>query len=264
MIDAHVHCYPGVAPATFLAGAARNFAAGAAASGIRPATAWLLLTETAADEAFAGLAATRRLDGWTIAPTAEPIALVARSAEPDDCPLVLVAGRQIVTAEGLEVLAIAAPGPFGDGGALTATVAAVRAAGGIPILPWGFGKWWGRRGAVLDAFLATATTGTIFLGDNGGRPALAAAPPVFAHAAARGIWVLPGSDPLPLPAEAASTAGRYGFLLDGTVDLERPATWLKRRLSALTEQPRAFGRRQALLPFVQRQVAMQWRKRCAA
>jgi len=266
MVDAHVHCHAGVAPARLLHHAAANMAAAAARRDVRPAAGWLLFTEMAADDAFAALerSATASggeaadLDGWRIRRTDEPVSLIAEG--PADFPLILVAGRQIVTAEGLEVLAIGARGPFADGQDLDASVAAVQAADGLAVLPWGFGKWWGRRGAVVEDFLARATPGSLFLGDNGGRLQSAPRPAAFATAAARGIPVLPGSDPLPLQAEAATAAGRYGFVLEAVVDAAHPAAGLKARLAALREQPESFGRRQSLLPFVSRQIAMQWRK----
>jgi hypothetical protein len=259
LVDAHVHCHAGVPAEAFLDHAARNFAAGAAALGLAPAAAWLLFTEMAADHAFDALAERPSVGGWRIRRTAEPVTLVAEG--PAAFPILLVAGRQIVTREGLEVLAIGTRGPFADGLDLAATIAAVKAADGLAILPWGFGKWWGRRGRILAEALDRATPGTLFLGDNAGRPALASPPAVFAAARAKSIPVLPGSDPLPLAAEAVDSAGRYGFVLEAVVDGDRPAAGLKERLLALREQPRSFGRRQSLLPFVHRQVAMQLRKR---
>ncbi len=263
MIDAHVHCHAGVSPARFLDHAVSNIAAAAAARGIRPAAAWLLFTEMAADDAFADFAAAARagspLDGWRLRCTGEAVSLIAEG--PAAFPLVLVAGRQIVTSEGLEVLAVGCRGPFAEGQDLATTVAAVQASDGLAVLPWGFGKWWGRRGAVLSDVLERATPGRLFLGDNGGRLAMASPPAAFAAAAARTIWVLPGSDPLPISAEAETAAGRYGFVLEAVVNADRPAAGLKQRLLALREQPASFGNRQSLLPFVGRQLAMQWRKR---
>ena len=262
LIDAHVHCHEGVDPAAFLGHAARNLAAAAAAEGLRPAAGWLLFTEMAGDHTFTALReGARELPGWRLIPTDEAVSLLARGA--GDFPLVLVAGRQIVTGEGLEVLALCAPGPFADGQELAASVAAVREAGGLAVLPWGFGKWWGARGKALVHFLEQAAPGTVFLGDNRGRPAPVAAPRPFALAAERGILSLPGSDPLPLAAER-DAVGRYGFVVEGAVDPARPAAGILRLLQGLERQPRTFGRRQTLAPFLARQIAMQWRKRRAA
>lgn len=212
------------------------------------------------DYAFAAIAATDRMGAWTIDATDESVACVARRG--DDPPLVLVAGRQLVTAEGLEILALATAGPFADGLPIEAGIDAVRAAGGIVVLPWGFGKWWGGRGRTIDLCLAKAEPGTLFLGDNGGRLATAPPPRQFAAARRHGIMILPGSDPLPLAAERQAVA-RYGFVLDapeGTLP-QRPAAWLKERLATLSVQPQSFGRRQSVMPFLARQFAMQWRKR---
>ncbi len=266
MVDAHVHCHAGVSPARLLDQAAANFATAAATRDVDPVAGWLLFTEVAHEDAFAGLVRTAReggrLDGWQLRSTAEPVSLIAEG--PAAFPLIIVAGRQIVTAEGLEVLAIGAPGPFADGRDLASSVAEVRAAGGLVVVPWGFGKWWGRRGALVADLLAQSTPGSIFLGDNGGRLEAAPPPAAFAAARAKGIPVLPGSDPLPLPAEAESAVGRYGFVIEAEVDADHPAAGLQQYLSALREQPASFGRLQALLPFVGRQLAMQWRKRRGA
>lgn len=263
LVDSHVHCYPGVPFAAFFDNAARNFSAGAARRGCRPAAAWLLLTETAADDAFAALAGLAAVGDWELRPTAERISVVARGPLAN-FPIVIVAGRQIVTSEGLEVLAIGTTETFADGMDLEASIAAVQLAGALVILPWGFGKWWGQRGRILADRLAVTPPGTLFLGDNGGRPALSLQPSAFATAARRNIPVLPGSDPLPLTAEAATSAGRYGFILEAVVDAGRPAEGLKELLLLLRDQPLTFGRRQSLLPFVHRQLSMQWRKRSAS
>jgi SAM-dependent methyltransferase len=254
LIDAHVHCHRGIEPAEALGHAARNLAAAARAGGLTPAAGWLLFTETADAHVFTALRRNpRELVGWTLEATEEEVSLLARGSF--DFPLVLVAGRQIVTAEGLEVLALAAAGPFADGQELAATVAAVGEAGGLAVLPWGFGKWWGRRGKVLTRFLEQAQPGTVFLGDNGGRPQLGPIPRPFTRAAGRGIFTLPGSDPLPLPAER-DAVGRYGFVLEGAVDPARPAAGLLWLLRGLRHQPAAFGRRQRLAPFLVRQIAL--------
>ena len=226
----------------------------------------LLFTEGAREHAFSDLQAGRLAPpGWTLAPTAEDRALLA--TRPGRMPLILIAGRQIVTAEGLEVLALGAPGPFEDGRPLGESVAAVRAAGGLPVLPWGFGKWWGGRGRALDRFLVAALgvedRPALFLGDTANRPAGLPPPAQFGRAAARGIPVLPGSDPLPLPGGAA-TAGSYGFVLDGRIERDRPAAGLQALLEGLERAPAVFGRLCGPGTFARRQVAMQWRKRAAA
>ena len=45
-----------------------------------------------------------------------------------------------------------------------------RESGALVVIPWGAGKWLGRRGAVLSRYLRSVDDPGIFLGDNGGRP----------------------------------------------------------------------------------------------
>jgi hypothetical protein len=174
--------------------------------------------------------------------------------------MVLVAGRQLTTREGLEVLALGCGAPLADGDDLATTVERVRAQGAVAVLPWGFGKWWGRRGQAIMRYLETVDHAGVFLGDNAGRPARLPPPPQFAQGAGRGLFVLPGSDPLPLPAEAGSVA-RYGLVLEGAVDADRPSTGLLRLLAGLRQQPATFGRRDGIAACLVKQLAMQWQKR---
>lgn len=253
LVDAHVHCHVGFDSTAFLSGARDNFTGAATRLGRTPATGWLLLAELPRDRWFDALRAGEvGAAGWRVEATDEAESLIL--APPEGPTLIVVAGRQIVTREGLEVLALATAAEFRDGEDLATTVGAVRATGALPVLPWGFGKWWGRRGAAVTRFLETAER-PLFLGDNGGRPARFPTPGAFAVAAKRGILVLPGSDPLPLAAEVGK-AGRYGFVVEGTVERARPAAGLRRLLGRLQRQPSSFGRLETGATFVARQLAL--------
>jgi len=61
-----------------------------------------------------------------------------------------------------------------------------------------------------------------------------------------GVWVLPGSDPLPFRSQE-TRAGRYGFVLPERLDLNRPAAQIRRFLLECSEQPAIFGRREGLM-----------------
>ena len=260
LVDGHVHLHDCFEVAGFLDAAAANFAAAATSLGLpRGTTGCLLLVETHGVDRFARLAEGAVATGdWSVRPTEEAISLVAR--RPDAPAIVLVAGRQIVCREGLEVLAIGTRGAFADGLPLADTVAAIRAAGALVVMPWGFGKWWFGRRRVLHDLLVAARPGELFLGDNGNRAAMSLPPPAFRAAAERGMWVLPGSDPLPMPA-AVDRAGRNGFLLEGPISGSHPARDLIRLIGGLSTQPRTFGQGEALAPFVRNQIGMQLRKR---
>jgi len=260
LIDAHVHCHGCYAQAAFLDAAAAGFTEAAHRLGIAaPATGWLLFAEMQGDRYFDGLR-TGRIEpvGWTLAPTLEDTSLLTRRQ--DGHTMVLIAGRQLTTEEGLEVLALASNAPLADGEDLATTVERVRAHGAVAVLPWGFGKWWGRRGRALTRYLETIEHAGVFLGDNAGRPARLPPPPQFAKGAGRGLFVLPGSDPLPLSAEVGSVAG-YGLVLEGAVDADRPTAGLLRLLAGLRQQPATFGRRDGIAACLVKQLAMQWQKR---
>ena len=257
LIDAHVHFYDCYDRTRFFDGAADNFQAAARRLGLSgPAETWLLFSESAGDRYFRQFKA--EADGpaadaaWQFVSTEEPGSV--RAVRTDGAALALIAGRQIVTRERLEVLALGADADIDDGQPLAATLDAARAAGAVAVLPWAFGKWWGGRGAHVAAALQAAGPGTLYLGDNGGRPWILPSR-LLARGEARGIPVLPGSDPLPLAAEAGAAA-RIGFVLEDEIDPTRPAASFKTWLSRQTGPLARFGRQQSLTRFCMNQVAL--------
>jgi SAM-dependent methyltransferase len=241
LVDAHVHIHESSALERLLDAAAANFSdARHRLPTEGEVLGCLMLTESAGVDCFAAMADGRLSAGaWQIRPTAEPVALLA--VRSGTLPVLVIAGRQIVSAERIEVLGLGTREQIPDGQTLAATIDAVRAHGALAVLPWGFGKWWGARGHILDAYLGSAAPGKIFLGDNGGRPIGVPAPRQFARAVSRGMLVLPGSDPLPLAGEIERIGG-YGFVLHLKLDLDRPARALKAHLEGLDRQPASFGR----------------------
>ena len=261
LLDGHVHFHGCFDREAFFDSAIANLQAGAAAAAI-PETAarCLLLTEGADEHFFETLCADRGSSAngaWTVSSTDEGGSLLASRGGTDS--LILIAGRQIVTREGLEVLAIGSRTQSPRGLSVRDAIESTLAQQAIPVLPWGFGKWWFGRGRLLDALLRSTETPRLFLGDNSGRPQYAPAPRLFAVARERGFFVLPGSDPLPLPGQVR-TVGRFGFLLRGALDAARPAESVKRLLTELARQPRTFGRREGLAGFARSQAGMQLRK----
>jgi len=200
---------------------------------------------------------------WRFERTAEANSLWAAPERRPGARLLLVAGRQLVTREGLEVLGLGLGEDLGEGLALDAAVAAVLERGAVPVVPWGFGKWWSRRGRRVAALLRSGAAGRFFLGDTAGRPRGFPPPRLFAEAARHGVFVLPGSDPLPSPRQATK-AGRCGFALRGELDPERPAAAIVAQLRGCHRQPDTFGRHAGPLDFVRDQLAMQVRKRLGA
>lgn len=263
LADAHVHIHPCFDLAAFLDTAVANFARGARQVGVPgPYAGCLLLTESAGAHRFRRLREGEEAGGgWTPEPTEEDCSLIVRNIARNGGGerLFLIAGRQIVTREGIEVLALGRDADIPDRLVLGDTLDRVRATGALPVLPWGFGKWWLRRGTLVAEAFRQRGAGELFLGDNAGRLDLAGAPGLFRQARAEGVPVLPGSDPLPLP-EHAGRAGSYGFVLSGPLDQARPAACVLRAVRRLKGQPRIYGSRAALPGFLRDQAAMQWRR----
>ncbi len=277
LVDAHVHLHPGVPVGSFLQAARTHLEASALrVGGGTVAGGWhgvLCLVESEGVDRFGELAAGEsrggaggsEVAGWKVVPTAEVPSL--RAVAGDGFELVLVAGRQLRVADRLEVLALGTRAALPEGGGLRETIARVREAGGVPVLPWGFGKWWGGRGRRVARALGGSEPGGLLLGDNGGRWRGGPTPALFREARSRGIGILAGSDPLPLRGEALR-AGSYGSVLEipgdpATVGLalrERPAALLRTRLGALRETPPTFGRRVGAVAFARVQLAMQLRR----
>ncbi len=116
---------------------------------------------------------------WELEPNSEPETLAVRCGS---TRLNVIAGRQLVTRERLEVLALGTTAPLRDGEPMEATLAAVRDVGAAAVLPWGVGKWLGARGAVVARVLADPAWRDVFLGDNGNRLELGPDPKHFTAA----------------------------------------------------------------------------------
>jgi hypothetical protein len=264
LVDAHVHLHACFETGTFLEAAAGHFAAAARDLDALPAPpGCLLLAECEGVDAFERLArgdASERPAGWRFEETAEPESLLLYGAGHAP-PLVLVAGRQLVTAEGLEVLALGCRERVADGMPLPRAVAWAHERGALAVLPWAFGKWALRRGRVLRAFLASPEARGVLLADNGCRPALLPPSRLLRRESGPGA-VLAGSDPLPLTSHARR-AGSFGFLVRGPIRSKAPAASLKALLEAGCDVQR-YGRPSPTGRFVADLVALRRRRKDAA
>lgn len=164
-----------------------------------------------------------------------------------DDRLLILAGRQVVTRERIEVLALATTSRIKDGLGLEETLDQVEQAGAVAVLPWGLGKWLGARGKRIEEVAASRS---LLLGDNAGRPGFWPEPGIFKRHP-----VLPGTDPLRASGEERLVGG-YGFLLDCEIELDRPADSIRHALLQLKAGgPPRIGRRIAFPYSVMRQFA---------
>jgi hypothetical protein len=265
LIDAHVHLYDCFDRKTFFNAASKNFQLAAQSLGLpRNTPACLMLAETSKNHAFKSLIEQRETNNetdnepWQFNATHDHQSLTA--SHQDRNPLTIIAGRQIITREGLEVLALCCNETFTDGLAIEDTLSKVIDADALPVLPYGIGKWTGKRGDIINKLLTSPLADKLFLGDNAGRLAIAGEPKQLTQARKQKIWTLPGTDTLPFPSQA-SGVGRFGLVLDCNIDPTQPAASIKARLSTLTTQPKTFGQASGPLSFLSLQFAMQLRKR---
>ncbi len=257
--DAHVHLYDCFDMGRLLDSAYSHFQKEADKPGAGPPfTGILFLTETEPEERFRRLCHQTlggpfRAGQWAFQSTEEGFSLSARLSEQKD--IYLIAGRQIRTAENLEVLALGTIQNFEEGTPIEELIRNIGRSGAIPVIPWGVGKWIGRRGRLIKEILNKADLPPFFLGDNGNRPLFWPRPKFFKQAEEKGIWVLPGSDPLPFPSEFVRI-GSFGFKVSGSIAPEHPGRDLKKLLLEPTFRPRNYGSLENPFRFFRNQLRM--------
>ncbi len=264
--DAHVHIQVRFDLEQFLLYTLENFDRQRVATAPQSSgTYYLLLTEAKSLDFFFLLSQQVKQptgllsESWQINATGEQESLLLRHASWPAARMFVVAGRQLVTRERLEVLALVTLTKIGDGKPLMDTVNEVRQSGGLAVLPWGAGKWLGKRGHIVSEFLQSAVPHALFVGDNGGRPEFWPKPAPFDLAARRGIRLLPGSDPLPLGGEERR-AGTYGAMVAGDCSDDTPASDLKKWLLDSNLPIKPFGQRQGTWQFFRTQVGLRLAK----
>lgn len=243
-IDAHVHFHsPQRVPETLRA-AVRHFRAAAAPPS--PLVGVLLLAQTRSERVFEWLRGQAEVDRWKVQPAEKESCSL--SLDDGANRLLVVCGRQISTEDGLEVLALGTDSLFEDGLGLERTVENVRAAEALPVLPWGFGKWTGRRGKRLRRYLASQDPSECWLGDNGGRMRGIGRPALLSEAEERGARILPGTDPFPVGTDYRRV-GSFGCLLEGRVDPLEPWGSIQAELHERRSSPSPYGTANGWLRF---------------
>jgi hypothetical protein len=261
LADAHVHFHRRFDPDAFLTAAEGNFRRASSVLGLdAPALGLVVLTAGTGDWSLCHLRSANAgvvTSEWSLERTAEEQSLLARRG--DQVRLALVAGRQLQTAEALEVLALGCDADLPEGLPIDETLKAIRASGALPVVPWGLGKWWGRRGRLLNGLLETEVPGGFFLGDNGGRPDALPRSSLFDKARRLGIRDLPGSDPFPFAREVARTGSR-GFVIRRALERAIPAASFLAVLRDPGFCPESYGAGEKILPFLGKQLGIQLHK----
>jgi hypothetical protein len=261
LVDSHVHLYDRFRPTVFLDGAYENFVRAAAALGAGPDRQFMLiLARSRTEHGFAKLGDWARSGGgsptWQAHESGESRSI--RLIDEGGRELVLAAGVQVVTTERLEVLGLGTDGAVPDGLSIDDTLQEIRRLGALPVLPWGFGKWLGQRGRIVDRLVRQSTSSELFLGDNGGRPGWLGTPAQF-HLNPE-LPVLRGSDPLPLP-DGETAAGSFGFSITCPWNPHFPVASLLDALRDGRSPVISYGKLEAAWPFLRNQIAILLRNR---
>lgn len=259
VIDAHVHMYECFDLAVFFESAFHNLTKLVGGyddqSNIELV---LLLTETQRENGFSRLVEAsqepdqplcRGTETWYCRSTDEQESVLIESSSGKH--LYVIAGQQLVVAEGLELHALATSEKLAEGQSLDESIREVKQSGAIAALPWGTGKWFGGRGKLLHSNICEITHSGVLLSDSGIRPTIWPESSLFRS----GAGVIAGTDPLPIPNEA-SRVGSYGFVLDAEWSPDTPAQSMRKCLSGNSLSAERVGNRQGFWQFLARQVAI--------
>lgn len=248
LVDTHVHIYPSYNLERFFDSAFANFSALDTSGKARKL---LMLTERWDCAAFDALASGSLAPGgdYSVHKTAESDALIIRG--PAERELTLIAGRQLATAERVEVLLIGTRVDLPERLPLRDAIARGQALGAVPVLNWSLGKWWFKRGEVIARAIADLPPHAVLLGDVLARPRGIPEPKQFVSGGGRGFRIVAGSDPLPVAGEERYVA-RYLTKLSGELDVERPASSLRSLLLRPSVALSIVGARSGLVSAGQR------------
>ncbi len=237
IIDAHVHIYDCFNMELFFDSAFANFRKQAVLLQCEhDFCGVLLLAEKTEQNVFCSLAESlkhtkeNKAGRWKIFETDEPFTL--KLATPSGETLFLVQGRQLNSSEGLEVLSLVSDKEVRENLPLDVIVKEIIHKQGIPVIPWAFGKWFGKRGDVLKSFISRGSKRPFFLGDNGGRPSLYFPGILSQHKKNKCFKMVSGSDPLPLKNEE-HRVGSFGVYVETRPDI----TGIGRQIYKLTQDP---------------------------
>ncbi len=248
LFDAHVHLYPQFDLKEAFTDAFRNLTA---LSGGTAGPRLLLLTERSDCWFFDNLSADQLPEEYSLDRLAEGPGVKITS--PAKETLFLIAGRQIVSRESLEVCALACTLQLPDRQYAAAEIVdRVHLAGGVPALNWAPGKWLFSRGKVVVALLQRFHPDELLIGDTTMRPALWSTPCLMRSAQRSGFHILAGSDPLPFSGEEKQI-GRYACRMQAAWQNDRPIASLRAALLNTNSVIERVGQRSSNRQFIGRQ-----------
>jgi len=262
MVDGHVHIYNCYNLGDFFRNAVKNlgnyyhtlYANGTPYENI------LLLTEAKENDFFSKLKETggfSNKNDYSFHKTKEDVSIALYKDKQRLC--YVIKGRQIVTRENLEVLAIGIDRIIPDGLEIDSVLENLVEKQELAVLAWGFGKWFFKRGKNISRLIEKYRSPYLLIGDNSGRPVFWPYPGLFKKAADLNSVIINGSDSLPFKGEEYK-AGTYGFSLEGEFDEDKPAASLRDMLITPDPAIDLFGKRDSMRSFLTRQTKIYLKK----
>ena len=181
---------------------------------------------------------------------ANPNDVIILTKEEKPC-LYLFPGRQIVTAERIEILSLISNLEIMDGLPADTVIRQIIDNGGVPVISWAPGKWLFERRKVVEKIMNNWTPRQILIGDTSLRPTIWKKPLLMQSAEKAGFKILAGSDPLPFPDEELQL-GLYGSSVYGDINLDKPAGSMRSILTDPEVEIKHVGKRNTLLTMLRR------------
>jgi hypothetical protein len=258
IVDGHVHLYPCYDVDKFFHSAVTNMAKLSTSRypGEENIEKILLFTEGQENDFFDRFktdAILAKDSTFTFKKMKEQHAITLMSQEKPFC--YILRGRQIVTKEKLEVLAVASNQQIPDGLPIREVIKKIIDKKEIAVLAWGVGKWFFKRGKIIKQVIDEIKSPYLLMGDNSGRPGFWPTPKLFQQAKKSDISLINGSDPLPF-AEEVKKVGSFGFAIEGDFDPAEPGKSFRDALLANPGSIYFLGSRDSAFSFFKRQLKM--------
>ncbi len=195
--DTHVHFYPCYDFKLWASAAFKNFRALSAEKDFLKV---IFLTERSDCNFFEQLqSGVFNNLGFEIEKVAANILNLKELASNDS--LVIVAGRQIISKEKLEVLALGTSEKIEDQKPIRELISTLKNSSLKIVLPWSPGKWFFKRGEIIKELISEYQPNEITFADVISRPLAYPLPSLMKLAQKKGFSILAGSDPLPFAGE---------------------------------------------------------------